>query len=173
MSDTVETRSSRIVARGVREGIGYGILAGAVFALAQVAAATQVGEPASAPLRQMAGLALGPGARSAEIAIAVLIGAFVNVVLSGACGLGFGLVSLAEPEAMRRRPGVQLLLGAIYGGLLWLVDDVLVAPHAYPWFLDASPGWQLVLHVVCFGAPLGIMSAASERAARRIEEASP
>jgi hypothetical protein len=49
---------------------------------------------------------------------------------------------------------IQLLIGGLFGIVIWLVNFQIVARVGYPWFLGTRPIVQLVLHVFAFGVPM-------------------
>jgi hypothetical protein len=46
---------------------------------------------------------------------------------------------------------------------VWLVTFQFVARGYYPWFLGTSQFFQLLMHALFFGVPLGLLFAAAER----------
>jgi hypothetical protein len=150
--------------RSLYEGIGYGIVAGAIFAVIEVIGSAAMGMPALAPLRMFASILWGQEAMTATaIGSVVLVGALVHVVLSAIFGAIYGLIDSRFSDLTQRNYGRQAAYGLLFGAALWFVNFQIIARLAFPWFLDAPQFMQLMLHAVCFGLPLGLMYAASER----------
>ena len=150
--------------RSLSEGIGLGIVAGVIFAIAEVIAAMAMGMSAIAPFRMFASIVWGPGAMASEsLGAVVLLGVIVHLALSAAFGAIYGLLDSGLPERTQRNSGKQAVLGLAFGAVLYLVNFQIIARIAYPWFLEAGQGLQLALHAITYGLPLGLMYAAAER----------
>ncbi|MBI3910316.1 MAG: hypothetical protein HY320_05210 [Armatimonadetes bacterium] len=54
----------------------------------------------------------------------------------------------------------QALAGMGFGLAIWLVDFYILAPLFWPWFKDANPIAQFIIHVFFYGLPLGLALAA-------------
>jgi hypothetical protein len=151
--------------RSVKEGVGFGLIAGAVFAAVWMLASAAAGQSPVAPLRMAAGVVFGTGALDFGAGTAVIAGVIVGAVLSALFGLIYGLINSRIPLGSHTSWGTQAVLGLIYGAVVWLVMIQIIARIAWPWFLDANQLLQFVLHTVFFGLPLALMYAASERRA--------
>jgi hypothetical protein len=151
--------------RGLKEGLLYGLVAGAIFAVAEIAAAAMMGDPALMPIRMFASILLGEAAL-AEVTLgaAVVVGLLVHFVLSAIFGVTYGaIVNGVLSPTTRGSMGAQTAIGLGFGAVLWLVNFQIIGRLLFPWFLMAPQFAQLVLHAVFFGLPLGLMFAASER----------
>lgn len=146
--------TSRDIRWGLKHGAIAGIVAGLVFAAFEMtASAFMMGADAFfMPLRMIGAIALGPEALDPAYSLlsASVAGVLVHMGLSIIYGLLFG-----EASTVLRGPAAFIGLGSVFGLALWLVNFYLIAPVAFPWFLDASPVVQFVAHTFFFGAILG------------------
>jgi hypothetical protein len=159
--------------RSIKEGISFGIVAGIVFAVAQMLAAGMMGELGLMPLRMFASIVLGSHAMtSTDVAITVFIGMLVHFVLAGAFGAFYGIIEERFARDTRSSFGKQAAFGMVYAVLLWFVNYQVIARIMYPWFLAPPQGIQMMIHALCYGLPLAVMYAFYERsehpAARRL-----
>jgi hypothetical protein len=140
---------------GFQEGAVAGIVAGLVFAAFEmVASAFMVGTDAFfMPLRMIGAIALGPEALDPGYSLltAGFAGVVVHLVLAVIYGLIFGAIA-----ATLRGPGAFIGLGSVFGFALWLINFYLIAPAAFPWFLEANPMIQFLAHTFFFGSVLGL-----------------
>jgi hypothetical protein len=156
----------------LREGLAGGLVAGAVFALAQMLFAAAQGEPLSTPWAFFASILLGPQALAAPFSLATFtVGFVVHFVLSALFGLLWGATAKSVSRGIRDDWGAHAVASMIYGLLLWLVNFQVIARVVYPWFLGTSQLAQLALHALAFGLPLGLYLTARLRPleGRRIE----
>ncbi|MHB9092064.1 MAG: hypothetical protein ACYC7H_11660 [Chloroflexota bacterium] len=134
-----------------------GLIAGTIFALAQVVAAALSGLPPSAPLQAIAAMSLGPDVLSTanltSSTAAVAVG--IHAVLSVTYGVILALLAMAIFAVGTSWPGA-VVTGLVWGFVLWLVNFFLIAPLAFPWLATSYQLAQLPLHVVGFGLPLGL-----------------
>lgn len=152
------------VTRSMKEGIGFGLIAGVAFLLAQVIGTVIVGDPAIVVFRRFASLLLGPRALvTLPAATAIGIGLIAHLLLSAAYGLFYGVYNSALTLPTRRSLPRQAVIGPLYGVMLWLVNFRFFAPYRFPWFLELAVWPQLVAHVVFFGLPLGLLYGSAER----------
>jgi hypothetical protein len=139
---------------GLRQGAIAGIVAGIVFAAFEMIVSALLTGPAAffMPLRMIGAIALGPEALDPGYSImtAGFAGVVVNLVLAIVYGVIFG-----EIAAMLRGQAAFIAAGTIFGIALWLVNFYVIAPVAFPWFLDASPLVQFIAHAFFFGSVLG------------------
>jgi hypothetical protein len=153
----------RDVMRVLREGLGFGLIAGIVLALASMIAAAASGEPAIVPVQLVASV-VADGDAMHEVSAGVLAtGVIVHLVLAAIFGAIYGLFDGALSADVRHSYAWQSGLGLLFGTALWLVDIEIVARVVYPWFLEQNQLASYALHAVFFGLPLGLMIAASER----------
>lgn len=152
------------VGRSIKEGTGLGLIAGAVSGAAVVVTTLIGGDPPIAALRTIASLLLGPAALERTPApTAAVIGIVAHLYLSALFGLFYGVYNSALTMPTRRSLPREAIIGMLYGALLWLVNFHVFAPLRAPWFLVLPPVPMLVLHVVSYGLPLGLLYATAER----------
>jgi hypothetical protein len=148
------------------EGVGFGLVAGMIFALVQIAVAGR-GEAPLLPLRMSASVLLGRAALdSTSVGVATLVGLGVHLGLSALFGLAYGLIDghrRREPERSWTR---QAALGSFYGLVLWLIDFQVVGRLTHPWFLAVPQLGQAMMHSFFFGVPLALMYVQRARHAR-------
>ncbi len=139
-----------------RQGAIGGVVAGVIFAVAEVIAAVLQGQPAWAPLQLIAAVALGERALSEAAltphVVAVALG--VHALLSIGYGIILAVVGMATFASGTSVWGMTLT-GMAFGFALWLVNFFIIAPLVFPWFTAVDQAVQFVLHVFFFGAPLG------------------
>lgn len=152
------------VSTSVKQGVGSGLLAGAMFAAAQIIGAVTAGDPAILALRRSASVLLGPAALTTiPTAVAIVVGLIAHAYLSTMYGLSYGVYNSALSAATRRSARRQAAIGALYGAVLWLVNLQVFARIVFPWLLAVPQLVQIFLHAACFGVPLGLLYAAAER----------
>jgi hypothetical protein len=136
------------------QGAIGGIVAGIIFALFEmiVTAAMMGAEAFFMPLWMIGAIALGPAALEPSYSLwaAGLAGLVVHMVLAVIYGGAFALVF-----GGLRSASADVGIGAVYGFALWLLNFYVIAPQAFPWFLDADPIVQFIAHTFFFGAVLG------------------
>jgi hypothetical protein len=156
------------VSRSVQQGVGSGLLAGAMFATAQVVAAITAGDPAVIAFRRSASVLLGPAAlTTTPTAVAIVVGLIAHAYLATMYGLSYGVYSSVLSRPTRCSARRQAAIGALYGVALWLVNFELFARIVFPWLLAVSQPVQVFVHAACFGVPLGLRYAAAERDAHQ------
>jgi hypothetical protein len=154
--------------RAAKEGLGFGLIAGLIFAMMQGTVAVLAGGTAVTPLRMFASVMLGEGAMgAAPIATVLVAGGLAHFILSGLFGVAYGLANSTFSRPTQTGWSEQLGLGLLFGAALWVVNFELVARALYPWLLARSQPAQLLLHAVCFGLPLALMMAGAERRAEQ------
>jgi hypothetical protein len=158
--------------RGAKEGLEFGILAGMIFAIMEIAAAAASGHPALMPLKMFASVVLGKAALEPTAGSSVLlVGIVAHVALSGAFGIVYSLVNQRFSVATQTQFGQQAGIGLIAGTLLWFGNFQIVGRLLYPWFLRQPQLPAMLMHAVSFGLPLGLFYAAAKRKARHIGRA--
>jgi uncharacterized membrane protein YagU involved in acid resistance len=139
---------------GLRQGWIAGIVAGVVFAAFEMmVSAFMMGAGAFfMPLRMIGAIAVGPEALepSYSLLTAGFAGVIVHMMLSIVYGLIFGAIA-----TVLRGPTAFVGIGSVFGLALWLVNFYLIAPFAFPWFLESSPLVQFIGHTFFFGSVLG------------------
>ena len=154
------------VRKAAIDGVGFGLVAGMIFALAQIAAAAYAGTPLL-PLRMSASVVMGRAALEATpLGIATLVGLGVHLALSALFGLAYGLLDGERPQEPARSWARQAGFGTLYGMVLWLIDFQIVGRFSHPWFLAVPQLGQAVMHAFFFGLPLALMYVQRARHAR-------
>ena len=151
------------VSRSAKEGLGFGLIAGAVFAVAQVVTTMIAGDSAILAFRRLASILIGSDALAVTPAAAVGIGIIGHLYLSAAYGLFYGFYNSALTMPTRRSLGRQAVIGPLFGVMLWLVNFQVFARARYPWLLELPQLPLAFLHAVFFGLPLGLLYATAER----------
>lgn len=158
--------------RGVKEGAGFGVVAGIIFAIVEVLGAAMMGNPPLMPFRMFASVLLGQGAMETMSAGgAFVVGTVVHLVLSAAFGAVYGLVNSRLAAETQTSRGRQVGIGLAFGVILWLVNFHIIARILYPWFLMTPQFLQMMMHAVFFGLPLGLLYAGAERRVRTLRPA--
>jgi len=155
------TESPRSAALG---GVLYGVMAGALFLLAQVFAAMFVGESPWAPIQPFSSVVLGESAVGVRTSPqSVVVGFIVHFALSALYGAIYCAANARRSSKIRTGYVRQSALGLLYGAALWLINLELIARFFYPWLLESSQLIQLGLHAVTFGLPLALFYAGAQR----------
>lgn len=154
--------------RSAREGAWLGLVAGAIFAVVQTLVSVVVWHDGPLTvLRMWASVVVGGAAfGGSHVLAAALVGLPAHLMLSTAFGFVYGLLNGGATAATRRGWARQAAQGAGFGLVLWLVDMQIIARALYPWMLQLPQRGELLLHVVAFGLPLGLMYAATTRRTR-------
>jgi hypothetical protein len=147
-----------VTQRDMRWGLGQGaiagIVAGIVFAAYEMLASALMmgGDAFFMPLRMIGAIILGPEALDPGYSLigAGLAGLLVHVILAVIYGVIFG-----ELATMLRGRVAFVAAGSLFGFVLWLINFYLIAPAAFPWFLESSPLVQFIGHTFFFGSVLG------------------
>lgn len=139
-------------------GVVGGIVAGIVFAIVDMVLAVAImGAPFVAPLRMIGAILLGPQALEPTypLAQAAITGLLVHLVLSAIYGVIF-VYLLAFVGQLNASTGLLLLYGSLFGLALWIVNFLLIAPIAFPWFAMVDQFWfGFVAHTFFYGTVLG------------------
>lgn len=163
------------VNRGVKEGILFGLITGALFAIMTVTSAAMTGDSLFSPFRMFASIVLGQVAleslESLPAGAIFCVGSIVHFVLSAAFGLVYGAVNARFSAETQTHWGRQAGLGLLFGVVLWLVNFQIIARIFYPWFLMTPQFLQMSLHALFFGLPLALMYAGAERQAHHLGHA--
>jgi hypothetical protein len=139
---------------GLRQGAIAGIVAGIVFAAFEmIASALMMGAEAFfMPLRMIGAILLG--AEALDPAYSLLAAGVAGLVVHVALSIIYGVI-FGEIAAMLRGPSAFIGAASIFGLVLWLINFHVIAPTAFPWFLDANPLVQFIAHTFFFGSVLG------------------
>lgn len=155
--------------RALWEGAAYGLLAGVVFLSTQVIVSLRGGGTPLDTFRWLASILMGAHAFTASWAAALVVGMGVHLALSAGWGVVFAVIAVLEPDAVRESWFAQLVLGALFGLAVWFVDFVVLAHVFYGWLLGLPPATELAIHVVFYGAPLGLLYGMSEESLAAID----
>lgn len=137
-------------------GIVGGVVAGIVFAIAEMLITVALGGPILAPLALISTIVLGMQALAPAFPLitAVIVGLVVHVVTSAIFGVIF-VYLLALANQLAAPASLLLLYGAIYGLALWIVNFFIIGALFFPQFLMVDQLWQgFVPHVFFYGLPL-------------------
>jgi hypothetical protein len=116
-------------------GVVGGFVAGLAYLLAQVAFTVAVRPGTAAePLQRIAAILLGPDAAPPPAEFTLVMFGMALIIHFG-LAMAFG--RLVSVLAWGRSTGAGILVGALVGLALYVIDFVLIAPHAFPWFLDS------------------------------------
>jgi len=133
----------RDLGRALVQGAIGGLLAGAVFIGVTMWFVASMGNPATQPFLLISTIVLGAGAMAAGTA-SVGLGVGVHAVLSILFGVIFALIS-----PLFRTNGTIALAGGIYGGLLYVVNFLILGNTLLPQFLTGpNQPFELVVHLV-------------------------
>jgi hypothetical protein len=130
-------------------GVLGGLAAGAAYLIAQVTfTAVLHAGGAAEPLQRIAAILMGPDAAPppAEFSFTVF---GMAMIIHFALAMAFG--RLVSVLVWRRAAGPGVLVGALVGLALYLVNFWLLAPVAFPWFADSIRAVTMVDHLL-FGA---------------------
>ena len=155
--------------RALADGVGFGITAGMVLAMAHMAEAVATGFPALSPYRLYASAFVGRYALDElTIGAATFVGLAVHLTLAAIFGAAYML--LVSRRSLETRIGWlrQAGMGLLFGLGLWVVNVQLIARAFYPWFLDEPQVSLALLHAVAFGLPVALMSVVAERRDRMV-----
>ena len=140
-------------------GIVGGIIAGIVFVMAEMLMNVLIlGKPFLGPLRLISSILLGTQAiqLSYPLATSLIVGVIVHLVLSSIFGVVF-VYLLSWLKQLNVSAILQLVYGAIYGLVLWVLDFLILAPVFFPQFTRVNQFWNgFVAHTFFFGLVLGI-----------------
>lgn len=152
------------VGRSIKEGTGYGLVAGSILGVGLVVATIIDGGPPIIVFRTLASVLLGPQAFSdTPVATAVVLGVITLLYFSAMFGLCYGLYNSALTLKTRRSLPREAVVGMIYGAMVWLVSFRLVIPLRWPWLLVVPSVPVFAMLVVLYGLPLGLLYATAER----------
>ncbi|HYI02553.1 hypothetical protein [Hyalangium sp.] len=145
-------------------GLGFGLVAGVVFALAECIASLVSGQGVLVPVRYAASVLLGVSALTeGPLGLVVAAGLAVHLGLSALFGLAYSLIDARLSPELRPRLSHQIAVGMLLALGVWGMTFQFVARGYYPWFLETPQFFQLLMHALFFGVPLGLLFAAAER----------
>jgi succinate dehydrogenase/fumarate reductase cytochrome b subunit len=147
-----------------KNGLGFGLLAGVVFAVAECLTSWLAGEGLLRPVRYAASEVLGVHALTEPARPLILaVGLVLHFAFSAFLGLAYSLIDARLSPELRPSVAHQAAVGMLFGIGVWVVTFQFMGRGYFPWFLELPQFPQLVLHAVFFGAPLGLLFAAAER----------
>jgi hypothetical protein len=146
-------------------GLGFGLVAGAVFALAECAVSLAGGRGILEPVRYAASVLLGARVLSeGPLGLIIAAGFAVHLGLSALFGLAYSLLDARLAPDLRPKVMHQVAVGMLFALGVWVVTFQFVARGYFPWFQEQTPQFfQLLMHAFFFGAPLGWLFAVAER----------
>lgn len=151
--------------RGIKEGIGFGLIGGMIFGVMEVVGAAIMGNPPLMPIRMFASTVVGQQAlMEIPAATAIPIGLIAHFALSAVFGAIYGAINARLSIESKTSYDRQAAIGLVFGAMLWLVNFQIIARLLYTWFLTTPQFLQMAMHAMFFGLPLGLMYAAAERA---------
>jgi hypothetical protein len=154
-----ETRHSAL--RGVQIGLGCGF----IFGVAATIGAVLVGYGPLLPLQLGASVILGGDALLNTSTSVVALGLLVHFAVSLYYGMMFGLMHERFIHVHWMKNGYRMVLGVLFGLLVWAINLQVIARILYPWFLDFTQPILAAIHALFFGLPLAMMYVARERRA--------
>ncbi|MFL5734248.1 MAG: hypothetical protein ACJ78Q_13755 [Chloroflexia bacterium] len=143
----------------VRNGAIGGVIAGIVFAAAEMLAAWfTMGKPA-APLHMIAGIPLQQDPMQISDGTAIVVGMLFHMVYSATVGVIVAFV-VTSVAVLRNSPATTVIFSTVLGLVLWPLNFYVIAPliHA-PWFAavtNPSDQIQQAIWHALFGAVLGL-----------------
>jgi hypothetical protein len=145
-------------------GLGFGLVAGVVFAIAECMASMLGGQGVLTPVRFAASVLLGARAL-ADLPLGLLVasGLAVHLGLSAFLGLAYSLIDARISPELRSRMSHQLVVGMLFAVAVFVATFQLMGRGYFPWFLETPQFFQVLMHALFFGAPLGLLFAAAER----------
>jgi len=159
------TRADRI--ETITRGATAGAIAGGLLGALEMAGAAAAEDGWWQPWRMVSSILLDRGAFTASPGLVVFIGIFVHLLVSMATGIVAAM--MYEWSTVSRlhhlSPGSACAAGAVFGGLVWLVNFAVVAAAFLPWMWRLNQGAQLAFHLA-YGATLGFTLHALGRYAR-------
>lgn len=138
----------------VKEGVYSGLIAGLIFLMLEmIMVPLFLGGSPWGPPRMIAAMVMGQGVlpppASFDLGI-VLVAMIVHFALSAI----YGIILVAFIRNVTK--GSALLIGAIFGLALYLINFYLFTEWLFPWFENARNWVSIVSHIV-FGAAAGVI----------------
>lgn len=145
MSTTRNQQAQATAVGAIVRGLVGGAVGGAVFIVVTMWFFTTMGAPANQPLRVIASIVQGKDALANGTAD-VWVGWVVHIVLSLAFGVGLALIVRGIPS-----DGMRAAIGLAYGGALFVVNFLILAPLVFDPLTNANKPFELFAHLV-FGS---------------------
>lgn len=158
MADRLEATGPRTRGPIIATGIVYGLVAGAIFALAEMIVTAAMGMGWLAPWKAFASIILGQSAMMGGLDLGTfVVGFIVHFAISALLGAIWGVIASVVPRSVRLSHGAHGAAAAIFGLAVYAFNFQVIARSFYPWFLELNQVAQLFLHAFAFGLPLGLM----------------
>ena len=160
-TDTGTDMTSTRMGWALKFGVIGGIVAGVIFAMAEMVGAWFLQGKPLLPLHLIASIPLQTPPTNIGTLSAVVVGTITHMFFS----MVFGVVAalfVVLVDALRRSPTATTVFASVYGLILWLVNFYLLAEFLnVPWFYrQTNPALQFVAHTFFFGTALGLFLAA-------------
>lgn len=138
-------------------GAAAGSIAGLLLSALEMGAALTTGEGALWPWRMASSIILGRGALTTSAGVVMVAGVIVHLAMMVA--IGVAAAALYEWSAWSRAHRIGSawagVMGAAFGGLVWLVNFPVIAGAFFPWMWRVDQATQLLFHVA-YGSTLGL-----------------
>jgi hypothetical protein len=138
----------------IREAALAGLIGGAALAAGQTLVAAATGLAPGAPWQLAASLAMGEDVAGRLNWGIFLLGAFIHFGLATVFGALFGMVVATISRPVRNNISLELAGGALYGLVIWAINQQVVGRLLYPWYLDFNPAVQALVHALFYGVPM-------------------
>jgi len=138
-------------------GVVGGIIAGIIFAMAEMILNVLMGKPFFGPLKLISSIVLGQQALAPTYPLvsAAIIGLIVHMIMSMIFGLIF-IYLLAAVKQIQASTGRLLVYGSLFGLALWVVNFLILAPMLFPQFTMVNQFWNgFFAHTFFFGTMIG------------------
>ncbi len=140
----------------VRHGIIGGIVAGLVFAVAEMIGSVLMGDQLLAPLSAFASVPIGQPPPEIDMSTALVVGPLWHLLLSVIYAVVFAVAVQMVP-ALRSSTAAIVVAATVWGTVLWAVNFYVVAPAiGRPWFTMAPVIPQFIFHAFFYGTVLGL-----------------
>jgi hypothetical protein len=141
----------------VTRGAAAGTAAGALLGAFEMVAAAAGGDGVLWPWRMASSIVLGQAAFAMSPAVILVTGVLVHLMIAVVAGVVAAMLYEWSEWSRHHRPGPgsTCLGGALFGGMVWLLNFPLIAGAFYPWMWRLHQEVQLALHL-WFGGALGL-----------------
>jgi hypothetical protein len=137
----------------IKEAALAGLIGGAVLAAGQTLVAAAGGLDPGAPWALAASVVAGEQAPGLSLG-RFLLGAFIHFGLATLFGALFGVIVAKISRPVRNNLTLELAGGAVYGLVIWVINQQIVGRVLYPWYLDFNPALQALVHALFYGVPM-------------------
>jgi len=141
----------------IRHGLIGGILAGIMFAMAEMIIVWQMQGSFLMPMHMPASIPLQTPPALIDPVLAIPVGLVTHLLFSMLFGVVAASIVTRFPD-LRRSPQATVTFGTVFGFLLMPINFFLFAQVInVPWFAtEVNSSLQLTLHTVAFGTVLGL-----------------